>query len=396
MIRVQQKFDSTEIENVSLATKQELISPRLAHKILPGERVAVCVGSRGIYKIDQIVLSVIQALNTVGAKPFIVPAMGSHGGATSHGQTEVLASYGITEQTMGVPIESNMDTVFLGYTSQSHIPIHISKAAWEADCILPINRIKAHTDFFGPIESGLNKMITIGLGKEKGCTALHRCGTNRFATIIPEASQKVLSFGKIRFGLAIIENGYDHTTLIKAVDSEKFLSEEPMLLQKAKALMPKIPFSSVDVLIVENFGKDISGCGMDPNITGRMSMGPKEGYTGPAIQRIVVLNLTPASHGNAIALNAADFITKKMFQQIDLRATYKNSLACCNPVSGQIPIIAETEEEAINMAIASCRGIDLNAPRIVRIKDTLSLDDFFISESLLEEAKQNPNITLLS
>ncbi len=396
MIRIRQRFDASSAGDAADAVRREFSRPEITQLVSKGDRVAVCVGSRGIFQIDKITLAAITQLKALGAEPFIVPAMGSHGGATPSGQKEVLASYGITEGRMGVPVDPSMDTVFLGRTDSLKVPVHISRAAYEADWILPINRVKAHTDFYGPIESGLNKMITIGLGKETGCTALHRSGTQRFAQIIPETSRKVLSTGKVRFGLAIVENGYDRTALIRAVQSQDFLTEEPLLLKKAKEMMPRLPFSSIDVLVVEEFGKDISGSGMDPNITGRMSFGRKEGYCGPEIQRIVVLRLTEASHGNAIALNAADFITKELFQQIDLNATYRNSLACCNPVSGQIPIIADDEAEAVRMAVASCRGIDFENPRIVRIRNTLSLSEVLISEGLLEEARRDPGIEILS
>lgn len=396
MIRIRRKLDSTELADISYAISSEFERPEILKSIHTGDRVAVCVGSRGICRIDEITHCAIQELKKHGANPFIVPAMGSHGGATAEGQTEVLASYGITEMSMGAPIQASMETVFLGHTDDLHIPVYLSKAAYDADWIMPINRVKAHTDFYGPIESGLNKMITIGLGKERGCTALHRCGTSRFAQIIPEASEKVLATGKVHFGLAVIENGYDRTAMIRAVPGHNFLTEEPALLQRAKALMPSLPFRSIDVLIVEDFGKDISGSGMDPNITGRMSNGIKEGYIGPEIQRIVVLNLTEASHGNAIALNAADFITRHVFDQIDLKATYRNSMACCNPVSGQIPIIAETEKDAIEMAVASCRDINFSKPRIIRIKNTLALSEMQISEGLIEDAKNDSSIEFLA
>ena len=198
----------------------------LKDKIKPGMRIAVTAGSRGVDGMVDVIAQIIQEIKDCGGEPFVFPSMGSHGGATAEGQREVLASYGVTEERMGVPIDASMDTIFLGETETLHIPVYFSRAAYEADWVLPVNRVKAHTDFYGPIESGLNKMITIGLGKETGCTALHRCGTTRFAQIIPEASKKVLSTGKVRFGLAIVENGYDHTALIRAVPDVGFHTEE--------------------------------------------------------------------------------------------------------------------------------------------------------------------------
>ena len=336
----------------------------------------------------------IDSLLELGARPFIVPAMGSHGGATPAGQRQILSSYGITEETMGVPIVDTMETVSLGET-KSGIPIFFSKPAYEADWVLPINRIKLHTDFSGPIESGLIKMMSIGFGKEKGCTSLHRHGTADFARIIPEAGRKILSCVHMRFGIGIVENACDRTAVIEAIQGEALFDREPQLLELSKKLFPGIPFQTVDVLIVEKFGKDISGAGMDPNITGRSSVGPVKYFTGPRIQRIVVCDLTDASHGNGVAVNVADFITRKFFDKLDLKAVYANGLACCNPQACQIPVIMETEEEAVAMAVKTCRFIDPEHPRIVRLRSTLHLDEFEISEALREEALANPNIEIL-
>ena len=392
--RIRQTFDRTEVADIPRAVREELSAHKTADLIRNGDRVAVGVGSRGIFRIDCIVKTVVDVLLEQGAQPFIVPAMGSHGSASSDGQKAVLASYGISERTMGVPVDASMDTELIGHT-ESGIPVHMAKSALDADRIVPVNRIKAHTDFTGKIESGLIKMLAIGFGKETGCTALHKCGTSDFARIIPEAGQFILDTGKVAFGLAIIENGYDHTALIRAIPANEMMKEEAALLLKAKALMPKIPFREIDVLIVDQFGKEISGAGMDPNITGRRSTGRIDPFDGPSIQQIVVNHLTSASHGNAIAINAADFITSDFFQQIDLDATYKNSLACCNPVSAQIPVIAADEEEAVSWAVACCRGIDESAPRIVKIKDTLSLAEMEISEALLREAEENPALQII-
>lgn len=395
MIRIRQKFDKTEIEDVCAAVHEQFARTDIRNLIHKGERVAVGCGSRGIHNMDRIARATVDCLSEMGAYPFIVPAMGSHGGAMPSGQREILASYGITEESMGVPILDSMETVSLGKT-ETGIPIFFSKAACEADWVLPINRVKPHTDFSGNIESGLVKMMTIGFGKEKGCTSLHLQGTADFARIIPEAGRKVLSCIDMRFGIAIVENAYDHTAVLEAVKGEEIFEKEPQLLNISKALFPGIPFKTVDVLIIERFGKDISGAGMDPNITGRSSVGPVENFKGPQIQRIVVCDLTDASHGNGVAVNVADFITRKFYEKLDLNAVYKNGLACCNPQSCQIPVIMETEEEAVAAAVKTCRFIDQDHPRIVRLKSTLDMDEFEISEALLEEAEENSNIEILS
>lgn len=394
MIRIRQKFNQTEIQDVCAAVREQFARPEIRSLVHAGDRIAVGCGSRGIHCMDRIAKAVVDCLLALGAKPFIIPAMGSHGGATPAGQRQVLESYGITEETMGVPIIDSMETVSLGET-ETGIPVFFSKPAYEADWVLPINRVKLHTDFSGPIESGLIKMMSIGFGKEKGCTSLHRQGTVHFARIIPEAGRKILSCVDMRFGIAIVENAYDHTAVIEAIQGEKLFEREPELLKLSKDLFPRIPFESVDVLIIEKFGKDISGAGMDPNITGRSSVGPVENFTGPRIQRIVVCDLTEASHGNGVAVNVADFITRRFFDKLDLKAVYANGLACCNPQACQIPVIMETEEEAVAAAIRTCRFIDPEHPRIVRLRSTLDMDEFEISEALAEEAAENPNIEIL-
>ena len=394
MIRIRQKFDDTCIDDVGAAVRRQFKRPEIRSCVHAGDRVAVGCGSRGIHAMAEIAKATVDCLLELGAKPFIVPAMGSHGGATALGQCEILASYGITEETMGVPIDASMETVPLGET-ESGIPIFFSKPAFEADWVLPINRVKLHTDFSGPIESGLIKMMTIGFGKEKGCNSLHLQGTTNFARVIPEAGCCVLTQVDMRFGVAIVENAYDHTAAIEAVRGSELFSREPELLQISKRLFPRIPFKTLDVLVVERFGKDISGAGMDPNITGRSSIGPVENFNGPAIQRIVVCDLTEASHGNGVAVNVADFITRRFFNKLDLKATYANGLACCNPSACQIPVIMETEEEAVEMAVKTCRFIDHAHPRIVRLRSTLNMDEFEISEALLEEARAQSNIEIL-
>lgn len=394
MIRVRQTFNSRQITDVRGAVLAQLERPEIRGRVRPGDRVAVGCGSRGIHRIDEIVKAVVDGLLDLGANPFLVPAMGSHGGATPQGQRQILASYGITEETMGVPMDASMDTVPLG-TTPTGIPLYFSRSAYEADWVLPINRVKLHTDFSGPIESGLVKMMTIGFGKERGCNALHLQGTTNFARIIPEAGRGVLSQVDMRFGIAIVENAYDRTAVIEAIPQENLFDREPELLALSKELFPRIPFEKVDVLVVEEFGKDISGAGMDPNITGRSSVGPVENFRGPDIQRIVVCDLTEASHGNAVAVNVADFITRTFFEKMDLRAVYANGLACCNPQACQIPVIMDSEEEAVAAAVRTCRFIDQENPRIVRLKNTLSLAEFEISPALLEEARALPGLEIL-
>lgn len=394
MIKIKQIFKSSKLLKVQETIKEQLNSKEIFDTIIPGQRIAIGVGSRGIDNLDIIVKETVQFLKGKGVYPFIVPAMGSHGNSTAEGQKEILNTYRINEISMGVPIVSSMDTVELGVT-ESGITIFIDKAAYEADMIVPINRVKAHTDYKGAIESGLCKMLAIGLGNQKGCTALHEHGTINFSRIIPETGKYIIENAKVGFGVAIVEDSYDKTAIIKAIPASKIYEEEIALLKISKEMLPKIMIPQIDVLVVEEFGKNISGAGMDPNITGRTSIGNDEGFEGPDIKRIAVLDLTDESHGNACGISCADYITRKLFNKIDFDATYKNSIACYNPKSAQIPIIAENEEEALAMAVKSCQHVDMNRAKIVRIKDTLSLDYIYISESLIDAIKYNEKIQII-
>ncbi len=394
MIQIHQRFDGSQITNLVTAVVRQIKRQEMDQIIRTrGPRVAIGVGSRGIDGIDIIVKAVIDHLKARGCQPFLVPAMGSHGGATPEGQLTVLEELGISQKTMGVPIDASMETVHLG-TSVSGIPVHLAKAAWEADWILPINRIKPHTDFEGSIQSGLCKLLAIGLGKHTGCMAIHAYGTENFGGLLPELFEVFLGSGRVGFGLGIVENAYDKPLKIRAIAAQHIPKEEVRLLMLAKERMASIMLREIDVLVVEEFGKNISGAGMDTNITGRTSTGPKRDYHGPDIKRIVVSRLSEATHGNACAISCADFITRCLFEQIDLEATYTNSLSCYNPPGGKIPIIARDEETAIAMAVSSIPGCTPAQARIVRIKNTIELGNIWISESVLPQIQGNPLVSV--
>lgn len=394
MIKIKQIFESNRIKDIASTTREQLSKTEISELDFNDKRIAIAIGSRGIDNLHIIVKEVVQFLKEKGALPFIVPAMGSHGNSTDKGQKDILNSYGINEYAMGIPVISSMETVEIGVT-KSGIKVYLDKVASKADMIIPINRVKPHTDFKGEIESGLCKILAIGLGNQKGCTSLHERGIGNFNHIIPEVASFIISHTNVGFGVAIVEDSYNHIAIINTILSDNIISEEKKLLEISKKMMPKIMIPEIDVLIVENFGKNISGAGMDPNVTGRTSVESSEGFKGPKIKRIVVLNLTDESHGNACAISCADFITKQFFDKINFQATYKNSIACYNPRSAQIPIVADDEETAIAMAISSCQNVTVKTAKIVRIKDTLSLGEIYISESLISTVKKNDRIIII-
>ena len=383
MVKVRQNFSGTHIDYVEKAIRLELEQDKIRMLIKPGQSIAVAVGSRGINNIAGIVKETVQFLKKCGTKPFIIPAMGSHGGGTAQGQAEVLSNFGITEQTMGVPVISSMDVVLLGHVLDD-IPVYIDKHALSADMIVLVNRIKPHTAFRGKIESGLCKMMAIGLGKHEGCSRLHKEGWPDFSNIVVSVASLIMKKANIGFGLAVVENAFEQTAMIKAVIKDEIIEVESELLATAKALMPALQIPDFDVLVIEQIGKDISGAGMDPNITGRsVSIGKVVGYSGPKIKRMVVLDLSEATHGNASGVGNADFITRKVFEKIDFTSTYANVIAAGSPEVGRIPIIMDTDREAILAAIACCGKTDAAGVKIVRIKDTLNIGEIWISENML-------------
>ena len=316
MLEVSQKFDRTEIADIEVSVLEQVNHSRIMNLIKPDAKVAIAVGSRGITNISRIVKTLVNRLKELGAQPFIVPAMGSHGGGTAEGQRAVLASFGITETEMKVPVQASMDVIKLGNTKNG-VPVYMDKNAYEADMVILVARVKPHTDFKGSFESGLCKMMASGLGRHIGCSGLHQEGFENFAALIPEVAQVFLDKANIGFGLAILENAYDRTYAIRAVKADDFLLTEPALLKKAKMLMPRIMVPDIDVLVVEKIGKDISGAGMDPNIIGRTTKGVLPAFNGPHIKRIVVLDLTDATHSNVCGIGLADFITRTAFEKID-------------------------------------------------------------------------------
>jgi nickel-dependent lactate racemase len=393
MVKIQQHFNTDEIQDVEGAVQEELRKPEIMNRVKAGMRIAVGVGSRGVAEIPRIVRTVISELKSWGAEPFIVPAMGSHGGATDEGQKEVLANLGVTESTAGCPIISSMEVVSLGVMDNG-LPILLDKNAFEADGIIVINRIKAHSGFSGPNESGLAKMITIGLGKQKGAESCHTLGFGHMAEFVVDMARIKIEQAPFLFGIGTVENAYDRVRKIAAIPAEDIIEKERALLVESKENMPGLLLKPIDVLIVDQIGKEFSGSGMDPYTTGRaatpyLSVGPEPG-------RIVVLDVTDRSHGNCCGMGIADFSTKRLFNKINFEYTYANNITSTALSSGKIPLIMDSDRLAIQGAIKTCNTLNVDGIRVVHIANSLHVETIYISESMVEEAKQHPNITSLS
>jgi hypothetical protein len=391
--RIRVQFINKPIENIHDTVDGEL--QKFRDRIFPGMRIAVAVGSRGINNLSVIVRAVIDSLKMLGASPFIIPAMGSHGGATADGQRGVLSEYGITEETMGVPICSAMEVVSLGKLRQyPTIDLLMDRYAYEADAVFVVNRVKAHTDFHSTFESGLVKMLVIGLGKAAQAQAIHSHLLVGLREIIPVVAKELISAGKILGGLAIVEDGYENTSILKGVLSENILEEDACLLKESKLMMPRLPFSDCHVLVIDWFGKNISGTGMDTNIIGRIGIrGEQEGL--PDIKRICLLDMTGHGHGNAVGIGLADVITKRVLDKVDWNITYKNIITSCFLERGFMPIVQPTDKAAIKTAIASLGYLPEGTLKLARIKDTLHIDTIYVTDALLEDLNGKENIEVL-
>lgn len=393
LYKVEQHFPKEHLEDIEKETVEQLNSlPKMFTK---GQRVAVAVGSRGIKNLFELVSTTIQWLKNQGVTPYIVSAMGSHGGATETGQREVLASYGITEQALGVQIITTLTTRELGKTPKG-IPVHFDEAALQADHIVVINRVKLHTDFVGELQSGLCKMMVIGLGNHRGCSAIHGEDGADFAQILEDAAKIILKEAPIAFGLAVMENSYDQTKRIEVIPSADIIKREKELVKLATDCMPFLRFAETDILICEQIGKDISGAGFDPNILGRSAVLPEFRLPVPTIQKMVLHEITQCSHGNGIGVGFFDVITQKVADQLKLEEMYANAIACKCIEDVRIPLTARDEEEALRVAIKTCRNVTPENVKIIRIHNTLELQYIEVSSGLLPEVTQDPNLTLLS
>ena len=395
MTRIQQQFEVPVLDDLPAAIHAELDRINAATIVKPGETVAITAGSRGVANVATAVKATVDYLKALGAHPFVVPAMGSHGGATSEGQRSVLAHYGITEATVGAPVKATMDVVELGKTADG-LPVFFDRYAAEADHVVPLNRIKAHTDFNGSIESGLMKMMVIGLGKQQGANLYHRAFFQYgFEHIITTVGGFILDSGKIAFGLGLIENAHEDTAQAVAMPAAQLLQTERELLVEAKSLMGRLPFDELDLLIVDWTGKNISGTGMDTNVIGRMMQNFEPEPAKPAILRIFVRDLTEESDGNATGIGLADFTTTRLVDKIDRHSTYMNGITALGPQKSKIPFYYDTDREAIEIALDTIGLTEPEDARVIRIESTLRLTELDVSEVLLEDAKLHSRLKVI-
>ncbi len=386
-----QIFEENKIENIPEEISKQFEKIGLSERIKPGMQIGITVGSRGIKNIPLIIKCVIEEVRKRRGVPFILPAMGSHGGATAEGQRKVLENYGVTEKTMGVPIKSSMDVVELG-RFENGLPVYFDKIAFETDGIVVVNRIKVHTAFKSVIESGLYKMLSVGLGNHEGASLVHYLGVKGLRDYMVDFAKVILERAPVLCGLGILENAYDDTYRLTAALPEDFEKVDMELLKECKRIMPGLPVSDIDILIVEEIGKNISGTGMDTNIVGGIREYRDGEYDPPKIKKIIVLDLTKEAEGNALGIGLADLTIRKLYDKIDFRATYENTITTTFLERAKIPIICNSEEEAFQIAMKAIWNLPGTEPRIMIIRNTLKLDELYVSENIWDEIKNRSNI----
>src|SRR5918997_1416620 len=394
VVKVRRDFPRPRIADVGEALREQCQRSEIKSRIEPGAEVAITAGSRGISAIDNVLRSLVQILKDAGARPFVIPAMGSHGGATAEGQVEILSSLGVTEESVGAEIRSSMEVFELGET-ESGVPVYMDRKASEADGIVIVGRVKQHTDFRSDIESGLLKMSSIGLGKHAEALALHAHGVKGIRDYMVEAGSKVFSSGKVLFGVAIVENAYEETAMLEAIPPERVVERERELLKESAKLMPGLPVSEIDVLFGYELGKNFSGTGMDTNVIGRFRILGVEEPESPNVKYLIVSDVSEASHGNALGVGLADFTTQRLFEKIDYEAMNQNVLTSTFPERAKIPMVLASDREALEAAIRCNWGVDPEDTRFVRIPNTLHLRYAYLSENLVEEALANGNVEVV-
>ena len=393
MAKVRQTFDSSQIDDLGSAIRAELDIPKFRELIKTGMEIAVAVGSRGLDRLPELVATTIEFIKEQGATPFIVPSMGSHGGATAEGQIAVLKHLGVTEETAGCEIRSSMEVVKLGELP-SGLPVYLDKYASEADGIVVINRVKPHTAFRGRVESGVMKMISIGLGKQKGAEACHQLGFKYMAENVPDMAEMIMEKRPFLFGVATVENAFDKVAEVAVLGKDEVEEKEIELQKKAKKYLPQLQFDQLDVLVIDEIGKNISGDGMDPNITGRYPTPYAHG--GPDVTKMIVLDLTPETEGNANGVGTADFTTQRLVDQMDKEVTYANELTSTVVAATKIATTLPNDQMAIQAAIKTANILDFTEVKMVRIKNTLEISEIEVSEPLLDYVREHPNMEIIS
>jgi hypothetical protein len=390
MLMIRQNFEVPPPLDIEAAMDVEWdrLAPTLG--ISPAARIAVGVGSRGIDNLARVTRKVVDKLRQAGTKPFVIPAMGSHGGATAQGQIEVLAERGITEQSAGAPIEASMETISLG-TGGENIPLFLDRLAYEADGIVLINRVKPHTNFIGATESGVMKMLAIGLGNQKGAEHYHRLSLLRPQyEIISTAARTLLDRSKFLFGVALVENQHHQTCSLKMAGKQHIEQVEAGLLEQARVLLPGLPVEQVDLLIIDEMGKDISGEGIDPNVVGRDCCSYGARRDNPCVTRILVRDLTEATRGSALGIGQADFTLKRLVDKIDFEVTAINCLTACCPEAGRVPLTYDNDRQALAAALTTIRPSQPDEVGIVYIKNTLDLRRMMVSQAYAEQLERDP------
>ncbi|MBN2204938.1 MAG: DUF2088 domain-containing protein [Thermoleophilia bacterium] len=395
LVRVRQRFEAPRVDDVAGRLEALLADSALTAHITPGARVALTAGSRGIRDLVPIMRTVITHVRNAGGEPFLVPCMGSHGGATAEGQAEVLASLGVTEHTVGAPVVSSMDVVAAG-ESRFGTPVWVARDLAEADAVVVVNRVKPHTDFRGPVESGLVKMLVIGAGKHRGAAEAHRVALRHgFPAVLDEYARLALARLRVIGGIAVIENQRDETAELAVVAADELFTREPELLERARRLTLSLPFDEIDCLVVDEMGKDISGAGLDTNVIGRMNSRCGDATDRPRIARLVVRDLTAASHGNAIGIGMADFTTARLLAAVDLDATAVNCITSMGPEDARLPIAFERDVEAVEAAFATSGAASTAEFSLVWIRNTLALEELLVSTALLPAVAADPSLELV-
>ena len=395
MAKIRQKLHAEELKDIPAAVVKAIQGLQLPSPAKHGESVAVAVGSRGISHIAVIVSECVNSLMDRGFKPFVVPAMGSHGGNTPEGERAVLAKFGMTEAMLGAPIRAAEDVVEIGRLGIG-IPILMDRRAAEADHIVVINRVKPHTKFRGPIQSGLTKMLTIGLSKGQGAALYHQAAVQHTFSILEDAAEGILKDRSVVFGLAVLEDGYGNVARVNAVKPEAWFESERSLLEEARLMMPRIPFDSIDILVVDEIGKEISGIGMDSNVTGRHRDIVGDFFTAPHVKRIFARDLSPESDGNGNGIGLADVTTRRLVDALDLEKTYANALTALSLEKAAIPMSFDTDRECIEACLNTIGMVGPEETRLIRIKNTARLETFWASRALERDVTSNPNLTIVS
>ena len=390
LIPVEQHFERQSLQAIAPTIHQQL--EQIPQEQVNGKSIAITVGSRGITGLVKIIRALVDGLISMGGKPFIVPSMGSHGGATAAGQIAVLKGYGITEASIGVPIKSSMEVVEVS-RFEDGTPLYTDRFAFEADAIVIANKIKPHADFKGRYESGLVKMLTIGLAKHKGAVALHDHGFGAFHEVLPKAAEILLDKLPVLFGLAILENAFDELMHLEIIPKAQIMAREKALLEIAKRSIGRLLFNDIDVLIVDEIGKNISGEGMDPNVTGRPGSG-LPGFPAPDIQKIVALDVTAESHGNGVGIGSADLSTRRCIEKIDFGAMYTNAITATILNPAKLPMVMNNDHDALCVALKTCNRITPKNAKIVRIKNTLEVHQVWVSPALLDYVNAAENLSV--